>query len=399
MSIEKQRIGEFELECCGNIRRLIAGGVGDIEFDICRLVLSFNPKDCCDVSFNLQKDSHLYTKKIFYLEMSKEPLKEQVNSIALFQNFLKYSYEIISENSCFMSKEDKESRIFFCRVFIELLEENNLSISQAYGYTYLKLLELNLELAEKKYNSEEKKLADDLYYALSKWLNVCQNPQYTVFESEQIQIDRENETNKAIFKDGELKPDLKGYRFQELIRNIAVNWYLKARYNIWTAKRLLCAVNSKSQLFNCFLPRMFSAIIVGYLALVMQGDAWKLAYRMYTYHPLLLLFVAMPLIFIASFAYLYIEIAKISANWKDRLKRTLLIWIIGLLESSVIGLVICKFISEYFSSIILGLEDVFIEPVHCLGYPQAFFLFFPLAMFIGIFVQIIWEEKPITHPL
>jgi hypothetical protein len=402
MSIEKQQIGKFELECCGGIRRLVVEGVGDIEFS--RSVLSFQPKGCCDISFNLQKDSHLYTKKIFFLEMSKEPLKEQVNSIALFQNFLKYSHEIVSENSCFISEEDKESRIFLCQVFIELLEENKFNLSQAYSYTYLMLLELNLKLIEDRYKSDKtEESTNELYDALRKWLSVCQNSQYTSFESKKL--NREDKIDKALFKDGKPKVGLKEYtkedpRFRDLIRNTADNWYLKARYNLWIAGCLFWSVNNKGRLLNCLLPRMFSAIVVGYIPLVMQGDVWKLAYCMF-YHNTV--WIVMPLLLIVSFAYLYIEISRISVNKRKTIWRAFCILSIGLLEALLVGFILCPLISIYFSPTTLSIEEevikLAIEPVNCLGYPQAFFLFFPLAMFIGIFIQIIWEDKPITHPL
>jgi hypothetical protein len=32
-------------------------------------------------------------------------------------------------------------------------------------------------------------------------------------------------------------------------------------------------------------------------------------------------------------------------------------------------------------------------------YPQLIFVLSPLAVFVGIFVQTIWEEYPLTHPI
>lgn len=385
----------FKFECDGSIKKLIIEDVGNIEFD--GSILSFKPKPegCREVSFNLKEDSSLYIKKIFFSEISKLPLNEQVNSVSLFQNFLKYSYEILSEEFLFIPKEDNQSRIILCKVFIELLEENNLSLSRAYSYTYIRLLELNLKLAE-----EAKDSNDDLYYALSKWLNACQNYQYTTFEDNKL--DREEKINEAIFISGKPKfCQIKVYlkkltdkneQFKRLLIDLVDNWYLKSRYSLWPVFIILCSV-SKKRLLNLLLPRMLSAIIIGYILLVIAEEAWKLAYNMWNDYWKI---ISTSIIALGgSFLYLWVEISKIGKNVK---RRAFCVFIIGFLESLITGFCICRLINKYYTPQELEM-DLYVPWIPCLGNIQVLLLFVPLALFIGIFVQIIWEDKQITHPL
>lgn len=397
----------FELEFDGNIRRLIIKGVGNIEFDGTKL--SFEPKGCCKFPFDLKKDSNLYIKKIFFTKMTELPLNEQVNSVSLSQNFLKYSYEILSEEFPFISKEDKQSRILLCKVFIELLEENNLSLSQAYVHTYIRLLELNLNLAEETNASK-----DDLYYALSKWLNACQNYQYTAFENNKL--DREEKINEAIFINGNpkfchIKEHIKKLidtdeRFKKLLKGLAENWYLKSRYNLYPTFIIFWSINKKL-LFNLLLPRMFSAIIIGYILLAMAEETWKLAFNMWADKLSIVITVVLSLFaYFISYGYLWIEISKIGKYVR---RRALHVFLIGFIESLLTGFFLCFLLNKYYTPQRL-LPDLKLWQDLCfvyfsvnstifIYYPQVLSFFCPLALFIGIFVQIIWEDKPITHPL
>jgi len=153
--------------------------------------------------------------------------------------------------------------------------------------------------------------------------------------------------------------------------------------------------------FKLILPRMMGAIVVGYLAIVTAEETWKVGYHMYANWKAFLI-VTGGLGLLASFMYLFVEIGNINTK-RRTFHRTMAVWVIGLMETTGVGLILCHLVSRYFSPESLGLTDVRIDPVKLpiCGemYPQVLFLFAPLALFVGIFVQILWEDKPISEPL
>lgn len=154
------------------------------------------------------------------------------------------------------------------------------------------------------------------------------------------------------------------------------------------------------------VPRMLSAIIVGYIVVVMTEEMWILAYRMYEDWRL---FVVTVLVLSASFIYLYLEIDKLyleidkTTVRKHTFRRTMNILVVGLTETLGIGLIMCQLISKYFSPELLETNSsVSAVKLPIMGgemYPQVLVLFAPVALFIGIFAQILWEDKPISEPL
>jgi hypothetical protein len=122
---------------------------------------------------------------------------------------------------------------------------------------------------------------------------------------------------------------------------------------------------------------------------------------------------------VGTFIYLFVEIkngvegVKIGKKAeKDKLhliilRRTVTILIMGLTEASIMGLIMCALLSRYLSpenlsdniKMIAGIKLPLVGELFGNMYPHGLFLFASLALFIGIFVQIIWEDKPITHPL
>jgi len=55
--------------------------------------------------------------------------------------------------------------------------------------------------------------------------------------------------------------------------------------------------------------------------------------------------------------------------------------------------------------VLFGLPDWLLDkigkemPLVHIVYPSVLLTYFPLALFIGVFVQILWEDKPITEQL
>ncbi len=88
---------------------------------------------------------------------------------------------------------------------------------------------------------------------------------------------------------------------------------------------------------------------------------------------------------------------------KEVFKRSLNIFSKGVLYSFSVGIIILDFLNAHFINNMKD-TDVF-KNLHLhagiIGIidPKVLLVFFPLALLIGIFVQIIREDKPITEPL
>lgn len=175
--------------------------------------------------------------------------------------------------------------------------------------------------------------------------------------------------------------------------------------------------------FKKMIPRLLGGIIVGYLPLLMTGEMWQFCMNITWLESLQIIIVSL----LACWIYLYVEVNNAIRDKNEAIKRANSVFLLGCIESLIVGLVFCSlfgqiliekvvfvgkninFTQEYFlfhlpkeihAPILLGILNAlgFKNLVHFV-YPPVILLYFPLALFIGIFVQIIWEDKPITEPL
>ncbi|MBU0567817.1 hypothetical protein KJ693_01320 [bacterium] len=138
--------------------------------------------------------------------------------------------------------------------------------------------------------------------------------------------------------------------------------------------------------------RLSGAIILGFLVLWTTGDVWKYSINI-TPGAAGIIFVVANLI---AYLYLKIEITNAKVVSSEIKARAAIIWLLGIVESLIMSLVISDFSAQYFITIeshhpLCGIFGII--------YPQVVFIYSALALLIGIFVQIIWEEKPITQSL
>jgi len=144
--------------------------------------------------------------------------------------------------------------------------------------------------------------------------------------------------------------------------------------------------------FKMLIPRMLSGIIVGYMPLLFSKDTWEFALKVNRLEGAAIVLSAL----LFSLYYLFTEIQNVVQNTKTACYRGLRIWLIGLGESFMLGIIAQDLLARPFignqGGTIMGLLGGLI-------YPKILLLFTPLALLIGIFVQVIWEDKPITHPL
>lgn len=149
------------------------------------------------------------------------------------------------------------------------------------------------------------------------------------------------------------------------------------------------------------MPRLIAGIIIGYLPIIVGDETWKFAIFSHSFT----VFIIIIFSFILSFIYLWYEIMNIIGhrNTKEVFKRTLNVFSKGVIYSFSIGIIILDILNAQFIENMNNIEVFQNSHLHCglIGIidPKVLLVFFPLALLIGIFVQIIWEDKPITEPI
>lgn len=153
------------------------------------------------------------------------------------------------------------------------------------------------------------------------------------------------------------------------------------------------------------LPRLLCATFLGYIVLVIGEEVWK-------YGVTVSWWIRLPLIvgsLVLAFFYLRTEIGNTigadAEKSKIVLTRTWRIWWRGLLYGLGLGLVLMDVLCAQFLQN-MGNEKMLaaVKGNLCRGFFgliewRTWLLFSSIAFLIGIFVQIIWEDKPITEPL
>ena len=153
-------------------------------------------------------------------------------------------------------------------------------------------------------------------------------------------------------------------------------------------------------------PRLLGCIVIGYIPLIITEDVWKFCLNISRLTWLQVIFLGL----FASFFYIFMEVKNAVDYRKRALKTALRLTSVGVAQSMAIGLVLCSLFNRITRGIdtsanfIGNLPREILVPVlfgspfglkHFV-YPSVLLTYFSLALFIGIFVQILWEDKPIT---
>jgi len=166
--------------------------------------------------------------------------------------------------------------------------------------------------------------------------------------------------------------------------------------------------------FHASVPRIAAGIIVGYLPIFFIDEVWGLANRSWA----LLGTVSMLLGFV-TLLYLYVEVQRRLGDVDLAFDRARQIFLLGVLQSFGAGLVITGLTGGYMASRNWADTDVLVpvetlretlptfvgqlpkimgvEPLY--AFPAAVFVMTLMAFFIGTFLQLLWEDIPITEPL
>ncbi len=166
--------------------------------------------------------------------------------------------------------------------------------------------------------------------------------------------------------------------------------------------------------FHASVPRITAGIIVGYSPVFLIDEVWDLARS-----PWPQLVVVMSLLGFTTLLYLYVEVRSRIRDPDEAFGRARAIFLLGLLQAVGIGIVITTLLGPFMASrnwsaegqalsvealagtaapVFGALPPVLgMAPFHV--FPSAVILFAFLSFFIGTFLQLLWEDLPITEPM
>jgi len=166
--------------------------------------------------------------------------------------------------------------------------------------------------------------------------------------------------------------------------------------------------------FHASVPRITAGIIVGYAPVFLIDEVWDLARS-----PWPQLVVVIGLLGFATLLYLYIEVKSRIADPGEAFERARAIFLLGVLQGVGVGLVITSLLGPFMVARNWEVEGAGLSvewlqataapllgqmpPVLGIGpfyaFPSAVVLFTFLSFFIGTFLQLLWEDLPITEPM
>jgi hypothetical protein len=183
----------------------------------------------------------------------------------------------------------------------------------------------------------------------------------------------------------------------------AMSWFLVYRF----------LIQKDVTLFHTSVPRIGAGIIVGYLPVFLIDEVWDLARQ-----PLPYLLAVVLMLGFAILLYIYVEVHSRLGDPGRAFKRAGDIFLLGLIQSAGLGLMVTSLLGPLMARRNWGLAEagtlveardtltpflgelprvMGVDPLWV--FPSAVLLMSVLAFFIGTFLQLLWEDLPITEPL
>ena len=186
--------------------------------------------------------------------------------------------------------------------------------------------------------------------------------------------------------------------------NALVAWFLVYRF-FWRRDLVF---------FHSAVPRIMAGIIVGYLPIFFIDEVWSLAGRSWV---TLSMIVAM--LGSTTLLYLYVEVQGRLGDPQLAFSRARQIFLLGVLQAAGIGVLLTSMVGRFMAARSWpgGGDDVPVESLRAAGepfigqlpvvlgvepfwaFPSAVFMMAFMSFFIGTFLQLMWEDLPITEPL
>lgn len=250
---------------------------------------------------------------------------------------------------------------------------------------------------------------EDAFYD---WLKICINPKEDAsydFYFEREGLDHEEQVKEILFADqGILRGVFKRSDWQIRLRKIKT-WFLK-RYDWMTAARIWRNLknNRRQQIIgfvDLLLPRLLSAILIGFFPLMGGVEMWLIPLRLSWVDIIIISAIALLIVFL-YFAYECFKIADRIKAGTTLLGRALIVFLHGLLWSLISSAMLYYMFFHHF----IGLENAVPDGLGCMQYINLGYFFVAFhgkvivffavfALLMGVFIQVIWEEKTITEPL
>jgi len=165
--------------------------------------------------------------------------------------------------------------------------------------------------------------------------------------------------------------------------------------------------------FHASVPRIGAGIIVGYAPVFLIDEVWALAGRDVVVLGSLATFLGL-----VTLLYMYVEVQRRLGDGQLAFVRARGIFLLGVLQAAGVGLVMTSLIGPFMvlrswgpgegtplSAVQAEMPPLLGELPRILGFepfyafPSALLLMTFLSFFIGVFLQLMWEELPITEPL
>ncbi len=166
--------------------------------------------------------------------------------------------------------------------------------------------------------------------------------------------------------------------------------------------------------FHASVPRIAAGIIVGYLPVFLIDEVWDLASR-----SVLTLTTLVGAIGLVTLLYIYVEVQRRLGDADLAFRRARGLFLLGVVQATAVGIAMTSLVGQFMVSrnwspgpIELPIEAlrpslepmvgalppiVGVEPFY--GFPPVLLVMTFLSFFIGVFLQLMWEELPITEPL
>jgi len=206
------------------------------------------------------------------------------------------------------------------------------------------------------------------------------------------------------------KPILDVWVSLEVLAVIAVALWLFTVHFVW---------RKDLTFFRAAVPRIAAGIIVGYLPVFLIDEVWDLAGQSWSTLLEVTLMLGAP-----TLLYIYVEVQRKLGDRTLAFRRAVDIFLLGLLQSAAFGLVVTSLLGglmatrnwgsaafrEQVGQVSVDALRAHLEPFvgllpRILGvepfasFPTAVLLMTILAFFIGTFLQLLWEDLPITEPM
>jgi hypothetical protein len=163
--------------------------------------------------------------------------------------------------------------------------------------------------------------------------------------------------------------------------------------------------------FYTSVPRIGAGIIVGYLPVFLIDEVWDLAEQ-----PIVYLLSTIALLGSTTLLYLFVEVQRRLGDPEEAFARARDIFLLGLIEAAAFGVVVTSLLGPLMAArnwdeggdlaaLRHSMAPLAGELPRFLGYealpafPSAVLLMSFMAFFIGTFLQLLWEDLPITEPL